>query len=49
MLVSRVRPVTESMIGAVGLRKSFGSFEAVRVIDVDLRTLMPMSGCLSGI
>ncbi len=30
-------PVTESMIRARGLRKSFGTFEAVRGIDLDVR------------
>ncbi|SFJ31251.1 lipooligosaccharide transport system ATP-binding protein [Nocardioides psychrotolerans] len=33
----RVAPVSESMIRAVGLRKSFGDFEAVKGIDVDVR------------
>ena len=29
--------MTDSMIHASGLRKSFGEFEAVRGIDVDVR------------
>ncbi|GAB3195173.1 ATP-binding cassette domain-containing protein [Nocardioides hungaricus] len=34
---STIDPVNDSMIFAAGLRKSFGSFEAVRGIDVDVR------------
>ena len=36
-VVVRLGVVTESMIVARGLRKSFGSFEAVKGIDVDVR------------
>jgi lipooligosaccharide transport system ATP-binding protein len=35
--VRKVEAVTESMIRASGLRKSFGTFEAVKGIDVDVR------------
>ena len=37
MALYRVTTVTESMILARGLRKSFGDFEAVKGIDVDVR------------